>query len=266
MSNLFTILSPAKTLDMNGGHGLTFKSSQPRHKAKTLKLAAEMLKYTPKKIEKLMSISNKLAIQNSERWKSFGTKSNPKGAAAMCFRGDVFQGLEAWTMTKESINWAQKHVRILSGLYGVLRPLDSIQPYRLEMGTRLKIDTSKNLYEYWGNSLMKTILSDMKSSGATTLVNLASDEYSKAVGLQDINIPVINVKFLQNEKKTNKFISFYAKKARGFMARWMADNNPKTIKDLSKFNTEGYKLDKHLSSSNLLIYTRPRPSAIKSAS
>lgn len=263
MPGLFTILSPAKTLDMEGGEGLNFEASRPRHSAKTTTLAKELEGYSSGKLEKLMSISAKLAKENATRWNVFGERSNPRGAAAMCFRGDVYQGLEAWTMKKTALTWAQDRIRILSGLYGLLRPLDTIQPYRLEMGTRLKTGEGANLYEFWGSSIKKTLLSDMKDAGAKTLVNLASDEYSKAARLSELDLPVVDVKFLQVDGGKSKFVSFYAKRARGLMARWMADHRPRTLSDLNGFNTEGYTFDSTSSEDSLLVFSRPKPAAVK---
>ena len=263
MPGLFTILSPAKTLDMSGGEGLSFEASRPRHSAKTSVLAKELEGYSSNKLEKLMSISTKLAKENSDRWEVFGERSNPRGAAAMCFRGDVYQGLEAWTMKKPALSWAQDRVRILSGLYGLLRPLDTIQPYRLEMGTRLKTNEGTNLYEFWGRSILKTLIADMKDVGAKTLINLASDEYSKSACISELDARVVDVKFLQVDGGKSKFISFYAKRARGLMARWMADHRPRSLTDLNGFDTEGYRIDTQASEDSLLVFSRPKPAAAK---
>ena len=263
MPGLFTILSPAKTLDMSGGEGLPFEASRPRHASKTTTLAKELEGFSPGKLEKLMSISAKLAKENASRWQAFGERSNPRGAAAMCFRGDVYQGLEAWTMKKPALSWAQDRVRILSGLYGLLRPLDTIQPYRLEMGTRLKTTEATNLYDFWGPSILKTLTADMKDVGAKILINLASDEYSKAARLSELDVPVVDVKFLQIDSGKSKFISFYAKRARGLMARWMSDHRPRTLADLNGFDTEGYRIDTSASEDSLLVFSRPKPSAAK---
>ena len=166
-------------------------------------------------------------------------------------------------MKKPALSWAQDRVRILSGLYGLLRPLDTIQPYRLEMGTRLKTSEGTNLYEFWGGSILKTLIADMKDAGAKTLVNLASDEYSKAACLRELDVPVVDVKFLQVDGGKSKFISFYAKRARGLMARWMADHRPRTLADLNGFDTEGYRFDVEASKDSLFVFTRPKPAAAK---
>ena len=260
MPGLFTILSPAKTLDMEADAstaGIT--STKPRLAGQTRTLAGELRDYSPKRLEQLMSISTKLAGLNAERWQAFGTRSNPRHAAALCFRGDVYQGLEAWTMKAASMKWAQERLRILSGLYGLLRPLDVIQPYRLEMGTRLKTDQGADLYTFWGDRINKLLRADMADAGATALVNLASDEYSKAARLDELDVPVVHVKFLQVDKGKAKFMSFYAKQSRGLMARWMADTRPKTVAALADFDAQGYRLQKKDSTEETLVFSRPKP-------
>ena len=267
MSGLHTILSPAKSLQMDGGDRTTasFATSRTRFTAKTKRLAQELKTFSPKKLGNLMSISDKLALLNAERWSTFGERDNPRGAAAMCFRGDVYQGLEAWTMDTRALGWAQDHVRILSGLYGLLRPLDVIQPYRLEMGTRLATDAGANLYEFWGDDIIKTLRKDMTDAGSDVLVNLASDEYSKAARLNEMEVPVVDVKFMQKDGGKLRFISFHAKRARGLMARWMSDNRPKRVADLDGFDLEGYRFAKKESDENVLVFSRPKPAAKKTA-
>jgi cytoplasmic iron level regulating protein YaaA (DUF328/UPF0246 family) len=259
MPSFAAILSPAKSLEMDAidiPAGLAL--SKPRFAPQTREIAHELADVSASRLGSLMSISGPLAELNHRRWAAFGTPRNPRGPAAMCFRGDVYQGLEAWTMKKASIDWAQDHVRILSGLYGLLRPLDLIQPYRLEMGTRLKIGGRKNLYDFWQDRIATTLEKDMAASGSTTLVNLASDEYSKAARLGDLSVPVITAKFLQIDAGKTKFMAFYAKQSRGLMARWMADHRPKTITALRKFNAEGYTLSDD-STDDTLVFTRPKP-------
>jgi cytoplasmic iron level regulating protein YaaA (DUF328/UPF0246 family) len=205
------------------------------------------------------SISAKLAGVNAERWQAFGSRSNSRHSAALCFRGDVYQGLEAWTMKAASMKWAQDRLRILSGLYGLLRPLDVIQPYRLEMGTRLKTDQSADLYTFWGDRINTLLRADIADAGATALVNLASDEYSKAARLGELDVPVVNVKFLQVDQGTAKFMAFYAKQSRGLMARWMSDTRPKTVAALADFEVQGYRLQKKDSTEDTLVFSRPKP-------
>lgn len=259
MPGFTTILSPAKSLEMEAPDiPSDVETTTPRFAGQTRELAEVLAEFTPAKLASLMSISPKLAGLNQERWAAFGTRSNPRGPAAMCFRGDVYQGLEAWSMSTRARRWAQDHVRILSGLYGLLRPLDRIQPYRLEMGTRLKTRIDSDLYGFWGDRIMKTLRKDMAANGSDTLVNLASDEYSKAARLADIGVPVIGVKFLQVVAGKEKFISFHAKKARGLMARWMADHRPKTLSALRGFDADGYSIS-NSSDDDTMVFTRPKP-------
>ena len=254
------ILAPAKSMDMDQSSDL-IESSRPRLGTSTKQLAEELRGYSAMRLGKLMSISDKLSTLNQERWQHFGERSNPRGPAAICFRGDVYQGLEAWTLDKRSLSWAQDHVRILSGLYGLLRPMDTIQPYRLEMGTKLKTDRGSNLYDFWDKAITKTLKKDLQSIKAQTLVNLASDEYSSSLDLDALGVEIVNVKFLQKDGGKDKFISFFAKRARGLMARWMSQHRPRTEADLSGFNLEGYRLNKGSSSDGQLIFTRPKPAA-----
>ena len=260
---MLAILSPAKTLDMSASTPDRLKTSTPRLASNTKALATTLEGYSAKKLATLMSISPTLAEENAERWEAFGSRSNPRAAAAMCFRGDVYQGLEAWTMDAATIKWAQHRIRILSGLYGVLRPLDTIQAYRLEMGTKLKTDRGKTLYEFWGDRIAKVLKADIKEASASVLINLASDEYAKAAKLNTLGIPILNVKFLQIDKGSAKFMAFYGKRARGLMARWLAEHRPTSLSALSGFDTEGYRFDKRKSSEETLVYTRPKPATAK---
>ncbi len=263
MPGLMTILSPAKTLDMEGTHrSRSIEASRPRLSTQTRQLAGELQTYSPARLTTLMKISSTLAEENAGRWHQFGRRGNPRGSAALCFRGDVYQGLEAWTMKAASLKWAQQRIRILSGLYGILRPLDTIQPYRLEMGTRLKTEEGQDLYNFWGDRIHQLLQADLAECKATALVNLASDEYSKAAQLKRLEVPVIGVKFLQVSGGKAKFITFYGKRARGLMARWMADQRPKTIADLADFDSEGYRFHSSESSDSTLVFTRPKPAPV----
>lgn len=258
MSTMMTILSPAKAMHMEAPD-VPVPKSKPRLQSGTSELADTLKAFSPKRLSTLMSISEKLSALNAARWNAFGTRTNDRGPAALCFSGDVYQGLDASTLGKSALTWAQTHIRILSGLYGLLRPLDVIQPYRLEMGTALKTSHGKNLYEFWGDSITTLLKKDIRSSKAHTLVNLASDEYAKAIDLKGLNVPVISIKFLQRGGGRDKFVSFYAKKARGLMARWMSEHRPKNAKDLEGFNVEGYKIHKPASTDDVLVFRRPKP-------
>ena len=205
---------------------------------------------------------------NFTRFQDFSTPFSASNAkpAGLTFAGDTYVGLAAHTFDEQDWAFAQDHLGILSGLFGLLRPLDYVQAYRLEMGTRLKTDSGSNLYEFWGESITKTLKKDLAAVKGTTLVNLASDEYAKAIQLDKLGGDVINVKFLQKDAGKEKFISFFAKRARGLMARWMSTDRPSKPADLSGFNLEGYRIKKSASSENELVFVRPKPAAKKKAS
>ena len=253
------ILSPAKSMGIHGcPEGIT--PSRPRLQTQTRKLAGLLRDHSARKLQSLMSISPKLAEQNVIRWQNFNMRSNPRMPSAFFFRGDVYQGFEAWSLDRKAIAWAQDHVRILSGLFGLLRPLDSIQPYRLEMSTPLKTSSGKNLYAFWGNTITKVLRKDICSQRVDTIVNLASEEYSRVLDMEALDVAIVQVRFLQVDKGRTRLISLYAKQARGLMARWMAIHKPKRASDLAAFDLGGYQLDRDASGNGELIFTRPKPS------
>tara|TARA_E500000178_G_C16946331_1_gene719016 strand:- start:902 stop:1435 length:534 start_codon:yes stop_codon:yes gene_type:complete len=174
----------------------------------------------------------------------------------LVFKGDVYQGLQAEDLTKSEMNFAQKHIRILSGLYGILRPLDLMKPYRLEMGTKLETENGKNLYEFWGNKIQKNVLNELKDQKSDLLINLASNEYFSALGKLPEDINTISPTFKDYKNGKYKIISFYAKKARGLMARWIIQNKVKDFEDLVKFNVDGYKFSKSESTASAPVFLR----------
>ena len=186
-------------MEMHGCSG-EITPSRPRLQAQTKQLAGLLLEYSARKLQLLMAISPKLAEQNVLRWQNFNMRSNPRKPSAFFFRGDVYQGFEAWTLDRKALAWAQDHVRILSGLFGLLRPLDSIQPYRLEMSTPLKTTSGKNLYAFWGNAITEVLRKDICSQHADAIVNLASDEYSRVLDMDALDVAIIQVRFLQVDK------------------------------------------------------------------
>ncbi|MCB0665648.1 MAG: peroxide stress protein YaaA [Saprospiraceae bacterium] len=253
---MIILLSPAKSLDFNPKPDLT--RTQPRLKKDTLELAEIMRKKTAKDLKKLMSISDKLADLNADRFHNFEDSHNKTNSkqAMFAFTGDVYVGLDAETFSAKDIEFAQKHVRMLSGLYGLLRPLDVIQPYRLEMGTKLKTERGNNLYEFWGNRIAEKIQEDLKTSGNKAIINLASQEYFKAVQPEEIDCDLYIMHFLELRDKEYKFISFNAKKARGYMTKYIVKNkitNPEKIKG---FNLEGYMYNPDLSKDREWVFTR----------
>jgi cytoplasmic iron level regulating protein YaaA (DUF328/UPF0246 family) len=254
MSKFIAILSPAKTLDMNCVYKA--KMSDSRLSSQTKLLASKMKKYSSGQLAKLMKISNNLSQQNIERWRAFGNKKNETGPAVFCFQGQVYKGLDVSTFDKKTLDFTQDCIRILSGLYGLLRPLDKIQAYRLEMGTVLKTDKGKNLYEFWGDAITDLLHKDIKKINAQWLLNLASQEYCKALNLDQLEVPIIDTTFLEKSDGKTRFVSFSAKTARGLMARWACMSKPKKLDDFKKFNLGGYKFDPSVSEDTTLVFVK----------
>ena len=248
------IISPAKKLsDKCTDRNFNFSKIKFEKKAENL---VNMLKgYKVNDLSKLMSISESLSEINSNRFKNWKIPFNGNSDyAVFMFQGDVYKGLDVESLSNSDILYAQDNLRILSGLYGILKPLDRILPYRLEMGTKLKTDYGKNLYDYWGDSINDFLINEISSS--ENLVNLASDEYSKAVKLNKFANDVITPKFLDEKNGKLKMISFYAKKARGLMARHIIQTKAQTIEDLYTFNSEGYKYSESNSTDNCPTFVR----------
>ena len=203
-----------------------------------------------------MHISEKLSHLNWQRNQDWKTPFLPKNArpAIYTFDGDVYTGLDAYTLPTEKLNLLQDRLRILSGLYGFLKPLDLIQAYRLEMGTKIPIGTHKNLYEFWKPILVKELNKELKPN--ELFINLASTEYFLAVDIKNLKVPVITPEFKEYKNGKLKIISFFAKKARGLMVRYIVDTQAETIEDLKGFNYDGYQFDHNLSTGNQLVFTR----------
>lgn len=238
------LLSPAKSLDFESDFNCQI-SSIPQFEKEAQKLSSELKKFSALDLEKLMDISPKLATLNFERWKNF--KKNPARQALLAFDGDVYAGIEKGKFDEQDFNFTQDHLRILSGLYGILRPLDLIKPYRLEMGF-----SHKNLYEFWREKLVKEI----NNSDAKYLINLASEEYFAAIDQKKITQPIINISFKEKKNGALKIIGINAKKARGLMTNFAIRNritNPEKLKD---FSQENYKFDKKISDKNNWVFTR----------
>lgn len=259
---MLILLSPAKTLDFETAPR-TKQVSTPAFLDESEKLVSTLKKYKPKRLGKLMNISDALAELNVERFENWQTPF-PDGVARpsiQAFRGDVYVGLDADTMKLADIKRAQKHIRILSGLYGVLKPLDMMLPYRLEMGTSLKTRRGKNLYEFWGTRITDSLNSDLADFDEPLVVNLASNEYFKSVKKNRLEAPLIEPVFKDEKESGYKVISFFAKKARGAMARYIVENNCKTENDLMKFNGLGYKYSKKESSEGRPVFLRSAKAA-----
>ena len=238
------LLSPAKSLDFESKLP-TEKTTYPIFLAEAEKLNAFLEKKSKQQLKDLMSISDNLAELNYQRYKSFTTPFNTENArpAIYAFSGDVYVGLDAYSIPKNKIDLLQDRVRILSGLYGVLKPLDLIQPYRLEMGTDLKVNTKKNLYEFWGNKITEVLNAELKENDI--VLNLASNEYFKSVISKNLNGKLISPVFKDFKNGKLKIISFFAKKARGSMARFVIDNNVNSFEKLLKFDVDGYQFSKN---------------------
>ncbi len=234
------VISPAKALDESSPLPLT-QSSSPQFFEEAVKINAVMKTKTKAEIAGLMKLSANLAALNYDRYQQFEPNQQAKGArpAMYMFNGDTYKGLDAYTIVEEKLATAQDMLRILSGMYGVLRPLDLIQPYRLEMGTKLPIGSAKNLYAFWQPKITDALNTEMKPE--ETLINLASTEYFKALDKTKLNASVITPVFKDFKNGKLKVISFYAKRARGAMARYIIDSLPASIEELKNFNRLGYK-------------------------
>jgi len=250
---MLIVVSPAKKLDMRLLDGLP--STAPIFKSEKEALIEIMRSKTEPELQKLMQISAKLAQLNAERYANFGTL--PRKQAMYAFSGDTYQGLEANSLDADEQTYAQDHLRILSGLYGVLRPMDKIEPYRLEMGTRLLTERGKSLYQFWGESIAHQLNEDAKACGTDVLVNCASQEYFKAAGNMALKPKVVTPQFLEDKDGTVKMVSFFAKRARGAMARFIIQNRLQDPADLQDFNTGGYAYDPGRSTPEQPTFVRP---------
>ncbi|MCO6163115.1 peroxide stress protein YaaA [Flavobacterium sp. NRK F7] len=249
------VISPAKSLDFETKLP-TNQFTQSDFLSKSETIHKTLKKKKPKQLMDLMSISEKLAELNWQRNQEWQTPFTPENArpAVYAFNGDVYVGLDAYTIPVDQLEVLQDKLRILSGLYGVLKPLDLIQPYRLEMGTSLPIGSKKNLYEFWKKPITDALNKELNKG--ELFLNLASNEYFSAVDTKALKVPVITPEFKDYKDGKLKMISFFAKKARGLMVRYIIDTKAETIEDLKKFNYEGYAFDANLSKGNKLVFTR----------
>jgi cytoplasmic iron level regulating protein YaaA (DUF328/UPF0246 family) len=232
---MLTVISPAKRLDWTHRD---VEMTAPRFQAEAEALAGTARKLSVEELMKLMGISRDLAGLNAERFARFGEAD--LRPAALCFAGDTYAGLEAGTLGEDALRYAQGHLRILSGLYGLLRPLDGIEAYRLEMGSRLKTKKGATLYEWWGDRIARALNEEAATIGAGTLVNCASVEYFSAVDPQALNLDVVTPVFLEEKAEGPRIVSFFAKKARGAMARFIVENRLTEPSQILDFETGGY--------------------------
>ncbi|WP_040975506.1 peroxide stress protein YaaA [Necropsobacter massiliensis] len=254
---MLAIISPAKTLDFKSAVP-KFEFSQPHLTDYSTQLIAICRRLSPAQLASLMSISDKLAGLNAARfaeWQPLHDEQNAR-AAIYAFKGDVYTGLDVDSLTREEVLFAQRHLRILSGLYGLLRPLDLMQPYRLEMGTRLANKQGKDLYAFWGDTITRSVQTALDEQGDNILLNLASDEYYKSVQASGLKARILKPIFLDNKGGKYKVISFYAKKARGLMCRYIIQNRLTEIEQLKAFDLGGYWFDSAASSDNELVFKR----------
>jgi uncharacterized protein len=249
------VISPAKSLNESAAIP-TNESTEAKFLKQAEIIQKTLRKKKPKDLVEMMEISEKLAELNWQRnqdWQLPFTQNNARPAIYM-FDGDVYTGLDAYTIPLEKIEYLQENLRILSGLYGILKPLDLMQAYRLEMGTNLAIGTKKNLYEFWKETLTKHLNETLQEN--EVLVNLASKEYFSAIDAKKIKVPIITPEFKDYKDGKLKMISFFAKKARGLMVRYAIDHQLQNPEDLKNFDYEGYRFDESLSKKNQWVFTR----------
>jgi len=253
---MLTLVSPAKTLDYESPLA-TDTYTQPRFTEQSQQLIETLRKLSVQDVAELMKLSDKLASLNVARYQSWELKHTPDNArpAVLAFKGDVYTGLDAESFSEADFSFAQQHLRILSGLYGVLRPLDLLEPYRLEMGTRLKTASGDNLYQFWGDRITAALNEELKAAD-DVVINLASNEYFKAVQPKALNARLITPVFKDFKNGQYKIISFYAKKARGLMSRYIIQNRLDTPEAIKAFDLEGYYFSPEQSKGDIWVFLR----------
>lgn len=254
---MLLLLSPAKSLDFDTPHAVK-RPTQPLFVEQAAQLVARLKTLSVGDVAALMDLSEPLAALNVGRYALWSDKASAKNSkpALLAFNGDVYEGLQAATLSADDLAWAQQHVAILSGLYGVLRPLDRLQPYRLEMGTALATKHGKNLYAYWGDLLCEYLNERLAGERQQVIVNLASQEYFKAVDRPSLQARVVECVFEDYKGGRYKIISFFAKRARGLMARFVIEHRLTQVKQLQRFDSEGYAFDSQASEPNRLVFRR----------
>lgn len=258
---MLILLSPAKAMNFDPPP-VPAPLTRPGLEAETAELAAAARKLSVAQLRSLMDLSEKLAVLNRERFQAFDPHAEGALQAAFAFNGDVYAGLRARELDPDALAWAQDHVRILSGLYGVLKPLDGIQPYRLEMGSGLKTRRGKTLYAFWGDRLARSLAADLAAHADPVVVNAASQEYASAVDRKALGARVIEVKFLEEKDGKSRIISFFAKRARGALARYAIDNRIVRAEDLKGFDRDGYRFRPEDSSADEWVFSRPQPAPV----
>lgn len=257
---MLMVISPAKTLDF-GTPPVTKRFTQPQFLDHSQELIVQLRELSPQQIAELMDLSDKLSGLNAARFGSWNPAFTPENAkqALLAFKGDVYTGLQAENFTDADFSYAQDHLRMLSGLYGLLRPLDLMQPYRLEMGTKLANARGKDLYAFWGTRISEWLNQALADQGDDLLLNLASNEYFSAVKRTALKGRIINTEFRDLKNDQYKIISFYAKKARGLMSRFVIKEQINRPEDLKQFNTQGYRYSTSHSTPDNLVFLRDTP-------
>ncbi len=254
---MLVLLSPAKL--MNFDEIPSPAPTQPELMDRAATLSKTTRNLTRAQIRQMMGLSDDLAQLNYERFKAFDPENRSGKPAILAFAGDVYRGLEAADLSHEELGWAQDHLRILSGLYGILRPLDRIQPYRLEMGTKLRTRRGGTLYDYWGSDIARALNTALDASPTRTIINLASNEYFRAVDKKALKADIIDVSFREEKDGKSRPLFMFTKQARGKMARWIINNRIEDPQRLSEFNIDGYRFDKVASGNGRLEFSRPQP-------
>lgn len=254
---MLIVLSPAKTLDYESPIPAV-RTTQPRFLDDSETLVERMRSFSAKDLSRLMKVSDRIAALNVDRFRDWRRPMDTRLArpAVFAFMGDVYTGLRAASLSTEALDRAQEQLRILSGLYGVLRPFDLILPYRLEMGTHIDTPRGDSLYRFWGTRISDSLNTDLKKQGDDVLVNLASTEYFKAVDMRSLKARVITPVFQDEKNGTFKVISFYAKKARGLMAAWILERGIARAEDLTGFDVAGYRFSARDSDGDTLVFRR----------
>jgi hypothetical protein len=257
---MLLLISPAKTLDFDSPLP-NVRPTQPDHLAEAARLVAVLRARSPAELSELMHISPALGALNADRFGAWQTPFTPANArpALYAFRGDVYQGLQADTLGSRDIQWAQRHLRILSGLYGLLRPLDLIQAYRLEMGTRLAFDGFRNLYEFWAPRLTTAVNAELARTRHPVLLNLASQEYFGAIDRKAVAARIVTPTFKELRNGRYQFLSMFGKRARGLMARYVIERRMTAPDDLQAFDVDGYRFAPELSQGDDWVFVRDAP-------
>lgn len=254
---MLIVISPAKTLDLQKRYD-NLPMTEPRFLEKSKVIMEELSSYDVNSLEKLMKISNKLAVLNKERNDSWTPNIKKAKQAILTFKGEVYRGMDAQSFTDAELFYANDHLRMLSGLYGSIRPFDGIKEYRLEMGTKIPIKGSKNLYEFWGNTIKNSIVEEIRTHKNKVIINLASKEYFKVIeGIENLeDIKVITPVFKERRGEEYKIITLKAKNARGLMTRYILQNEIEDIEKIKEFNLDGYEYNEEMSNDSEFVFTR----------